>query len=57
MNIFTLIYVYPLGISYTVSALVGNNIGIPNQYKMAIRFAKIGYFYGLLSMIVICLLL
>jgi len=31
MNIFTLIYVYPLGISYTVSALVGNNIGVPNQ--------------------------
>jgi MATE family multidrug resistance protein len=57
MNIFTLIYVCPLGISYTVSALVGNNIGVPNQYKLAIRFAKIGYFYGLLSIIVICMFL
>jgi hypothetical protein len=46
MNLFALIYVIPLGISFTVSALVGNNIGIPDQYKMAIRFSKIGYFYG-----------
>lgn len=41
-NIFSLIYMVPMGMSYAISALVGANLA-DNKPKIAVRYAKIAY--------------
>lgn len=45
MNIFGVIYMIPVGISYTISALVGS-YQAENKFNIARKYASVAYFYG-----------
>lgn len=56
MNLFGLIYMVPLGLSYTLSALVGNLLA-QNKSHIAKKFFHIGYLYGQFLIVVICIII
>ena len=55
MNMFTLAYMVPQGISYTCSSLVGNYLG-ENKSKMAKRYAILCYIYCQFIITIACIL-
>ena len=55
LSIFTFTFMFPLGLSYTISALVGYYIG-QRKHEEAIRYAKVGYVYGMGLAIMVCIL-
>lgn len=46
LSLFTFTFMFPLGLSYTISGMVGSFIG-QRRYEEALRYAKVGYFYGM----------
>ena len=56
MNLFGLIYMVPLGLSYTLSALVGNLLA-QNKSHIAKKFFHIGYLYGQFLIGVVCVII
>lgn len=46
LSLFTFTFMFPLGLSYTISGMVGSYIG-QRKYEEAIRYAKVGYAYGM----------
>lgn len=55
LSIFTLTFMVPLGLSYTVSGMVGSFMG-QRKVKDAIRYGKVAYAYGMGFMVIICCL-
>lgn len=55
LSLLTFTFVFPLGLSYTISGMVGSFIG-QHKFKEAIRYAKVGYVYGMLLTVIICVL-
>lgn len=56
INMYGLIFMVPLGLSYTISSLVGTNLA-QGKYQQAIRFSVLGFIYGQFLILVFCLLL
>jgi Na+-driven multidrug efflux pump len=46
LSLFTFTFMFPLGLSYTISGMVGSFIG-QRKYEEALRYAKVGYAYGM----------
>lgn len=53
LSIFTFTFMFPLGLSYTMSGMVGHYIG-QRKHEEAIRYAKVGYVYGMGLIVMIC---
>lgn len=56
INMYGLIFMVPLGLSYTISSLVGTNLA-QGKYHQAIRFSVLGFIYGQFLTLVFCILL
>ncbi len=55
LSLFTFTFMFPLGLSYSVSSMVGHYIG-QRRHEEAIRYAKVGYVYGMGLMVIVCVL-
>lgn len=56
LSIFSLIYMIPVGMSYSISALVGSHLA-DSKPKIAVRYAKIAWMMGESIMFVVCTIL
>lgn len=54
LSLMTFTFVFPLGLSYTISGMVGSFIG-QHKFKEAIRYAKVGYLYGMCLTVIVCI--
>lgn len=55
LSLFTFTFMFPLGLSYTISGMVGQYIG-QRKYEEALRYAKVGYACGMGLAVMICIL-
>jgi len=56
LSLFTLTFMFPLGVSYSVSGMVGSHLG-QKKYEEALRYANVGYACGMGLMALVCTIL
>jgi Na+-driven multidrug efflux pump len=55
LSLLTFTFMFPLGLSYSISGMVGHYIG-QRKHTEAIRYAKVGYIYGMGLTVMVCVM-